>query len=483
MSRSSFLLSLALATLMTLSPFTMTAEAADKPNVLIIITDDMGYADLSFTGSKQVKTPNIDRIAHEGVYFEQAYVNGVVCGPSRSGLIAGRYQHRFGAEHNWNEFGEIYNEEYIGINPGVKVMSQYIKENGYATAMIGKWHVGETDRMRPEARGFDYAFWMGGNHTYWPKADRNGLKLNGGPVTEIEVPYLTDWWTKSAIDWMSADHKGMPWFIYLGYNTPHTPMHAKEEDLAKYKHIKNNKRRTYLAMQDCLDQNIGKIFKTLEETGQLDNTLIIFTNDNGGPTGSNGSLNAPFRGEKSCFLEGGMRVPMMFYWQGKITPGSRFEHPVTLLDLLPTVLAAVESTDDLVSYDANEAHPAKKEKQLSFDGVNLFPYIQGARPADERPHETLYFRAVFRGAAIRDGDWKLITTRHDLPFLYNIADDPQEMNNLLLELPEKAAELKRKLGTWEGNLEGTPTFFNSNRWLRGKYKQYEKDYVLEQPDP
>ncbi len=454
------------------------AYAADRPNVLLILTDDMGYADISYNGSLQVKTPNIDRIAETGVYFEQAYVTGVVCAPSRCGLVSGRYQQRFGAEHNWNEFGEIYNAEYIGINPNVKVMSEYVKEQGYATAMIGKWHVGESDRMRPEARGFDHAFWMGGNHTYWPTAERNRLKLNGGPVTKIDVPYLTDWWTQDAINWMTKDHGDQPWFIYLGYNTPHTPMQAKEEDLAKYAHIENQRRRTYLAMQDCLDQNIGKIYKTLEETGQLDNTVIIFTNDNGGPCEANASINAPFRGMKSNFLEGGMRVPMMISWPSNIEPGARYHQPVSTLDLLPTILAAIQSPDAPADFDLDAAHP-----ENGLDGVNLFPFFQNKVDADARPHDTLYFRAVFRGTAIRDGDWKLIVTRHDLPFLYNIAEDPQEQNNLLLEMPEKARELKFKLGQWEANLEGTPTFFNSNRWLRGKYRAYEKEYILEQPAP
>ena len=468
------ILSLLLITLCLCSP----ALAADKPNILLILTDDMGYGDISYNGSKQIQTPNIDRIAQTGVYFEQAYVTGVVCAPSRCGLISGRYQQRFGAEHNWNEFGDIYNTEYIGINPSVKVMSQYIKERGYATAMIGKWHVGESDRMRPEARGFDHAFWMGGNHTYWPKADRNGLKLNGGPVTQIDVPYLTDWWTQDALNWITQDHGDQPWFVFLGYNTPHTPLQAKDEDLAKFAHIKDTKRRTYLAMQHCLDQNIARIYKTLEETGQLDNTIIIFTNDNGGPCNANASINAPFRGMKSNFLEGGMRVPMMISWPKQIEPGKRFPHPVSTFDLLPTLLGAIESPD--APADLNVAESMASEK---LDGVNLFPYFQGDLPADHRPHETLYFRAVFRGTAIRDGDWKLIATRHDLPFLYNIAEDPQEQNNLLLENPEKARELKFKLGQWEARLEGTPTFFNSNRWLRGKYRAYtETDYILTQPE-
>ena len=454
-------------------------RAADPPNVLLILTDDMGYADLSYNGSRQVRTPHIDRIAESGVYFEQAYVTGVVCAPSRCGLISGRYQNRFGAEHNWNQYGDVYNPRYIGIPADVKVMSEYIKERGYATAMIGKWHVGEHEELRPEARGFDHAFWMGGNHTYWPKANKNGLKLNGGPVTEIEVPYLTDWWTQDAIDWMTRDHGDQPWFIYLGYNTPHTPMQAKPEDEAKYQHIADKKRRTYLAMQDCLDQNIGKIFKTLEETGQLENTLIVFTNDNGGPCGANASINAPFRGQKSTFLEGGMRVPMMISWPAKIDPGTRYPHPVVTFDLLTTILAAIRSPEAPAAYDLDRHYGEE-----GLDGVNLFPYFSGKVPARKRPHETIYWRTAFRGATIREGDWKLIVTRHDLPYLYNIAKDPQEMNDRLLDMPEKAREMKRKLGQWEAGLEATPTFFNQNNWLRNKYKSYtETKYILKQPAP
>ncbi|SHF91608.1 Arylsulfatase A [Mariniphaga anaerophila] len=452
-------------------------ESKKKPNILLILTDDMGYADLSVNGSKQVATPSIDRIADAGVTFTQAYVTGPVCGPSRCGLLSGMYQNRFGAEHNWNDFPEHYKEEYVGIDPTLNIMSDYIKGNGYSTAMIGKWHVGETKDMMPNARGFDYSFWMGGHHSYFPKADKNKLHRNDGPVTEIKVPYLTDWFTEEAIDWINKNHETNPWFVYLAYNTPHTPLQAKEEDLAKYAHIKDKKRQTYLAMQDCLNQSIGRIFETLESTGQLDNTIIIFTNDNGGPCGANASINAPYRGEKSTYLEGGVRVPLFISWPGKIKPGSKYEVPVTLMDLTPTLLAAIESTEEPETYEIERTYP-----DGVFDGVNLFPFIYGNKPEKARPHQTLYWRTAFRGKAIRDGDWKLIVTPHDLPMLYNLAEDVQEMNNLTLTMPEKARELKSKLANWEASLESSPRFFTKNHWLKEKYKQYEKDYILIQPE-
>ena len=454
-----------------------TLEAQKKPNILFVITDDMGYGDLSLTGSKQVATPHIDRIATSGVTFTQAYVTGPVCGPSRCGLLSGMYQQRFGAELNWNDFPKHYKEEYVGIDPELTILSDYIKGNDYSTAAIGKWHVGETKDMMPKARGFDYSFWIGGHHSYFPKADNNKIKRNDGPVTKIDEPYLTDWFTKEAIDWISKDHNEKPWFVYLAYNTPHTPLQAKEEDLKKYAHIENKKRRTYLAMQDCLNQNIGKILTTLESTNQLDNTIIVFTNDNGGPCGANASINAPFRGEKSTFLEGGIRVPMMISWPGRIKPGSRFDLPVTLMDLTPTLLAAIESTETPDDYKVKEVYP-----KGTFDGVNLFPFLNGKVGKSDRPHQELYWRIAFRGKAIRDGDWKLIVTPHDLPMLYNLTNDVQELNNLTLEMPDKARELKFKLAEWEASLEGTPRFFTKNRFIKGKYKQYEKKYILEQPE-
>jgi arylsulfatase B len=452
-------------------------EVKLKPNILLILTDDMGYADLSVNGSKQVSTPHIDRIANEGITFTQAYVTGPVCAPSRCGLLSGMYQNRFGAEHNWNDYPEHYKKEYVGIDPTLTILSDYIKGNNYSTAAIGKWHVGETEDMQPNARGFDYSFWMGGHHSYFPKADKNKLHRNDGPITEIEVPYLTDWFTEEAIDWINKDHKEKPWFVYLAYNTPHTPLQAKEEDLKKYNHIKDKKRRTYLAMQDCLNQNIGRLFETLENTRQLENTIIIFTNDNGGPCKANSSINAPFRGEKSTYLEGGIRVPLFISWPGQIEQGSKYDMPVTMMDLTPTLLAAIESTDSPAYYEVKETYPAGV-----FDGVNLFPYIYGLKDKKARPHQTLYWRTAFRGKAIREEDWKLIVTPHDLPMLYNLAEDVQELNNLTLKMPDKARELKSKLAEWEASLEASPRFFTKNHWLKGKYKQYEKEYVLEQPE-
>lgn len=448
-----------------------------KPNVLLILTDDMGYGDLSIQGSKQVATPNIDRIAEEGAIFTQAYATGAVCAPSRCGLLSGMYQNRFGAEHNWNDFGDIYNSEYIGIDSSLTILSDYIDANNYATAMIGKWHVGETKAMLPNARGFDFSFMIGGHHSYFPKPNNNKIKRDGQKVTTIDVPYLTDWFTKEAMDWMTKDHQDEPWFVYLAYNTPHTPMHAKEEDLKKYEHITDKKRQTYLAMQDCLNQNIGQIYAMLEATGQLENTLIIFTNDNGGACPSNAAINAPLRGEKSTYLEGGIRVPMFISWPGKIKAGMHYDKPVTLMDLTPTILAAIESTKTPEDYEVKTAYPTCK-----LDGVNLFPYINGKKGKEERPHETIYWRTTLRGRAIRDGDWKLIETMHDLPMLYNLAEDMQESNNLLLENPEKARELKVKMAAWEASLEATPRFFNKNQWMKTKPQQYNKEYIMVQPE-
>ena len=456
---------------------TQLISAQEKPNILFIITDDMGYGDLSVTGSKQINTPNIDSLFEMGVSFKQAYVTAPVCAPSRCGLLSGMYQNRFGAEHNWNDFKEFYNSDYVGIDPKLKIISDYIDSNGYATAAIGKWHAGETKAMSPNQRGFDYSFTMGGHHGYFPKAEKNKLKRNGNPVTQIDVPYLTDWWTKEAIDWMTKDHGEEPWFVYLGYNTPHTPLQAKDEDIQKYAHIKDKKRRTYLAMQDCLDQNIGKLLKVLESTNQLDNTIILFTNDNGGPCDANASVNAPFRGQKGIFLEGGLRVPMVMVWNGKIKSGEKYDKPVITLDILPTLVAAIEKTSAPEDYDISKKYPDNK-----LDGVNLFPYILNKLPKDSRPHQTLYWRYVLRGSVILDGDFKLIMTRHHLPMLYNLANDIQEKNNLLLEMPEKATEMKHKLADWEAGLEATPRFFNKNNWLKRHKVMYHKDYIMDQPE-
>ena len=457
-----------------LSILTLITLNAQPPNILFVIVDDMGYGDLSCYGSKQIKTPHIDALAASGIRFTQAYVTSTVCAPSRAGLLTGRYQNRFGFEHNLIGKSDHITPDALGIPREEELISNYLKDEDYQTACIGKWHLGKsTDWQLPNERGFDYFFGMlNGNHNYFPTPEKNHLWRNKAPIEEIEVPYLTDWFTKEAIQFISQSEKDQPWFLYLSYNTPHTPLQAKEEDLARFQHIADEKRRTYAAMQYCLDENIGKLLQFLEEEKMRDNTLILFISDNGGPTSSNASINAPLRGQKSTVLEGGFRVPLMMSWPKYLPKGRVNDKVVSALDILPTLLAATQKTP-LEDWPENEL---KNE----IDGVNLFPYLMGNKQ-NETIHSTLYWRMVLRSAAILDDNWKLIRLGHRPPELYYLPDDISELNNLAVQHPQKVVELMSKLHDWELNYTANPLWLGEWYWAKINRTHYDREYILDQP--
>ena len=456
-----------LTTLLILTGSLRTSGQDVLPNILLVLVDDMGYGDLSCYGSKQIQTPNIDALAQSGVRCTQGYVTSTVCAPSRAGLLTGRYQNRFGFEHNLIETPDHVKGEYMAIPKDEKTMGDYLKQVGYRTACIGKWHVGQTEDWHlPNERGFDYFFGMlNGNHPYFPDPNKNHLWRNKEKIDKIDVPYLTDWITEEAIQFIERKDDQNPWFLYLTYNTPHTPLQAKEEDIARFAHIKDKKRQTYAAMQYCLDQNIGRLTKHLQQKGQLENTLIVFLSDNGGACTSNAAINAPLRGQKSMFLEGGIRTPFLLSWPGRLPADQVYEQPVSSLDLLPTFL----SLADAVAL----AKP--------LDGVNLIPFLAGTHQG-HRPHETLYWRMLLRGAAIRHGDWKLVRLAHRPPELYNLAEDVSELNNQAAVEPEMVKELMNRLFDWESENAANPIWFGGTRWLKGSRANYDKEYVLVQPN-
>ena len=458
------LLSILLATFM----MTDAVFASEQPNILVILADDMGYGDISCYGSKQIHTPNIDALADRGVKCNQAYVAMMVCAPSRAGIMTGRYPNRFGFEHNIMGGNHKYRSDMIGLSLEESTIADRLKEAGYQTACIGKWHLGGTEPYHPNSRGFDYYFGRFKGHGYFPKVKDKSIYRQRKPVESIDFPYMTDWCTEETIQYIEKVDPGTPWFIYLAYDTPHTPLQAKEEDIAKFSHIKNRGRRIYCAMQHCMDQNIGRIIESLDKLGQLDNTLIVFLSDNGGTTGA--SINAPLRGAKGTFLEGGLRVPMIYSWPNKFPQGVEYDPMVISLDLLPTFVAA-----------AGSKLPAKPE----VDGVNLIPYLEEAgrsRSSAGVPHDELYFRMTLRGAAYRDGDWKLVRVPYSSPELYNLADDISERNNLANEYPERVKRMLTKLNEWEGDLQETPRWLGTNNWIDHNRKLYSKDYILTQPE-
>lgn len=414
-----------------------TFSTAAPPNVLVIVGDDMGYADVGFQGCKDIPTPNLDGLAASGVRFTNGYVSGPYCSPTRAGLMTGRYQQRFGHEFNSGGVGG-------GLPVSETTLANRLKAAGYATGLVGKWHLGANDAMHPQRRGFDEFFgFLGGAHDYFQS---QGLSRGTEPAGEQS--YLTDAFGREAVAFIER-HQGKPWFLYLAFNAVHTPMQADDARLAKFTGISDKARRTYAAMMLAMDDAIGSVRRKLSETGQEQNTLVAFISDNGGPTMPgvtvNGSVNSPLRGSKRTTLEGGVRVPYVISWPGKIKPGV-FEHPVIQLDLNTTALAVA----------GVEVKPEWK-----LDGVNLLPFVLGEKTG--APHDALYWR-FGEQMAIRAGDFKLVSydvnadtltgARNQgvtIQKLYNLRSDIGESKDLSAAQPEKVKELLTLWDRWNAN--------------------------------
>lgn len=412
----------------------LAAADAAKPNILFIVGDDMGYGDVGFHQCKDIPTPNLDSLAASGARFTNGYVSGPYCSPTRAGLLTGRYQTRFG--HEFNPGGGNQ-----GLPLGESTIADRLKAAGYATGIVGKWHLGSQPEMHPQKRGFDEFFgFLGGAHSY---VNTTGILRGDTQVEEKE--YLTDAFGREAVAFIER-HKSRPWFLYLAFNAVHTPMDATDERLAKFPNIADKKRRTYDAMMLAMDEAIGKVRQKLVDS-QLDrNTLIVFISDNGGPTMPgvtvNGSSNLPLRGSKRTTLEGGIRVPFLISWPGRVKPAV-IDHPVIQLDATATALASA----------GVEAKPEWK-----LEGTNLLPYLDGGKTG--APHDSLYWR-FGQQMAIRSGDYKLVrydsnadtqtgSTRQPVTSarLYNLARDLGETTDLSAAQPEKVAELQAKWDAW-----------------------------------
>ena len=431
---------LALAALMAGVQPLRAADAPRKPNVLVILADDLGYADLGVQGCKDVPTPRTDSIARDGVRCTNGYVSGPYCSPTRAGLLTGRYQQRFG--HEFNPGGGN-----AGLPVSETTFADRMKAAGYKTGLVGKWHLGNAPQFHPQKRGFDEFFgFLGGAHPYFP--GKGPAILRGRePVEEKE--YLTDAFGREAVAFIDR-HKSEPFFLYLAFNAVHTPMHATDDRLKRFASIKDPTRRTYAAMLTALDEAVGRVLDKLRAEGLESDTLVFFFSDNGGPTmpGTtiNGSRNDPLRGSKRTTLEGGVRVPFFVRWKGQLPAGAVYDKPVIQLDILPTALAAA----------GVEAKPGWK-----LDGVNLLPYLGGKNSGT--PHETLYWRLGAQ-TAIRKADWKLV--RYDVNAdgprkggpavtaakLYHLSEDVGEANDLSAKHPDKVRELEADWRKWEAQL-------------------------------
>jgi arylsulfatase A-like enzyme len=413
------------------------AWAADrKPNVLIFLSDDVGWAEYGFQGGKDIPTPNIDRIAANGVKFTQGYVSGPYCSPTRAGLMTGRYQTRFG--HEWNGGGPNF-----GLPLTETTMANRMKALGYATIAVGKWHLGDDPKFRPTKRGFDEFYGTLANTSFFLPRAFVDSRINDDVRAMPEDFYTTDAYAARAVDWLERV-KDKPWFLYLPFNAQHAPLQATTKYLDKFKHIADEKRRTFAAMMACMDDAVAAVMTKVRTLGQEENTIVFFLSDNGGPTPVTTSNNLPLRGFKSTTWEGGVRVPFCMQWKGKLPAGKVYDYPIIQLDILPTVLAAAGAKID----------PAWK-----LDGVDLMPYLMGKN--NGRPHETLYWRFGTQWA-VHHGDWKLVAGNPEAakPILVNLANDISEAKDLSAENPAKRRELQAIYDKWNAEQE-------SPRWVPG----------------
>lgn len=398
--------------------------ASSRPNIIVILADDLGYADTGVYGCEDFGTPHIDSLARNGIRFTNAYVSAPYCSPSRAGLLTGRYQQRFGHEFNPHSTPHFLAQggdpRKAGLPFSETTLADRLEASGYVTGIVGKWHLGSKDeRFHPQRRGFQEFFgFLGGGHDYFKsealetapehlwiepgdtREYRVWIQRNGLPV---EHPgYLTDGFSREAESFIRR-HAAEPFFLYLAYNAPHTPLQAPENYLKRVAGIQNERRRTYAAMVTAVDEGVGRVLSCLREMQLEERTLVVFLSDNGGLTpldaasrsegtpcrGSSVACNAPFSGRKCDLWEGGIRVPMLFQWRGRLPEGVVYEKPVIQLDILPTALEAA-------------GVPVRPADNL--DGISLLPYLLEAKASD--PHEALYWR-FGEVWAIRRGNWKL----------------------------------------------------------------------------
>jgi len=433
------LLRLLLPAVAALAPMPPAAQAAERPNIVLLYADDAGYADFGFQDvtdpAMQSLTPRIDSIAAAGARFTNAYMSGCVCSPSRAGMLTGRYQQRFGHELN---IPPGYMQGGLPLTE--RTLANRLSDAGYATAIIGKWHLGYPSEYQPNQRGFKHFYGLlQGARGYFPLervSPHRVIQENGKPTEE--TGYVTDRFGEAAVRYIDA-HTEQPFFLFLSFTAPHGPLHAKPADLEPLASIGNKRRRTYAAMVKSMDENVGRVLDALEQNKLLDNTLVVFTNDNGGQT-LTGAVNTPLRGRKGSLWEGGIRVPMAMQWLGKIAKGTVVDDPVISLDLTPTFLQAAR---------------AETPSEDKLDGATLVPRLTGkVAELEQRP---LYWRGhgPQRDSAVRLGKWKLVLPDHQpetRPQLYDLDSDIAEQHDVASKHPERVAQLRKLLNEWESQL-------------------------------
>jgi uncharacterized sulfatase len=474
--------------------------AQRPPNIVVILADDMGFNDVTTYGgghgAQGAPTPAIDAIARDGVRFERGYAGSAVCTVSRAALMTGRYPWRFGVQFtptpgafaavvgglgsgDPNAPPSIIDRERarkakgfddLGMPASEQTLAELVRARGYHTVHIGKWHLGQSTDMRPNNQGFDESLNMEGL-LYWRKNapdvvnsmqdfdpidkflwgnGRESVSFNGGKQFK-PAKYLTDYFTDEAVNVIRAN-RNRPFLLYLAHWGIHSPLQATKEDYDALPQITDHRRRVYAAMVRSVDRSVGRVMAALREQGLADNTIVIFTSDNGAP-GYIGipEVNQPYRGWKITLFEGGLRVPYVAQWPARIPAGSRYPAPVSNIDILPTVVAA-----------AGGQLPTDR----TLDGVNLLPFLAKDAPA-QAARPLFWVDGHYR--TVQDQGWKLIVSgRPAKSWLFNLNTDPTERNNLAASEPQQAARLRSLLDAhmakmppplWEPFLEG-PVFID-----------------------
>jgi len=410
----------------------LARKSAGKPNIVFILADDLGFNDVGYHGGK-IKTPNIDRLASDGVRLEQFYVQPV-CSPTRSSLMTGRYPMRYGLQvgvvRPWAQYGLALEE---------RTLAQALRQAGYTTAICGKWHLGHLNsKYLPTARGFDHQYGhYNGALNYYTHIRDKALDWHRDDEPLHEEGYTTDLLADESVRLIGRHDISRPLFLYVPFNAVHSPFQAPERYVNMYKNIKAKNKRIYAGMVTCMDDAIGRIISALDKRGMRRNTLIIFCSDNGGVGGI--ADNGPLRGHKAQLYEGGVRVPATATWPGVLKAGTVVQEPLHIVDMYPTLIKLA---------GGNLKQP------LPLDGRDAWPAIAEGKPS---PHEEILLNVTPANGAIRCGDWKLVhngdiganstgeKTEQNVFELFNLAEDPYEKNDLSKKNPQKLRELKRRL--------------------------------------
>ncbi|WP_158584173.1 sulfatase [Reichenbachiella sp. MSK19-1] len=423
-------------------------ETASRPNIVMILCDDLGYGDVGFNGATDIRTPVLDQLAAGGVRFSSAYVPHPFCGPSRAGMMTGRYPHTIGAQFNLPPNTARLDE---GITRDEVFISKVLQVSGYHTGIVGKWHLGAAAPYHPNQRGFDefYGF-LGGGHKYFPEEylskydEQHGsgdgavwdylrpLEYNGHEVRD--TAYLTDALSHQAVDFISrAAQLDNPFFLYLAYNAPHVPLEAKAEDLALFAEIENPDRRTYAAMVYAVDRGVDEVVNALKAAGEYDNTLIVFLSDNGGNT-DHGANNGALREGKGSTYEGGYRVPMFWHWPNQIQAHEACEYTVSALDFYPTFAALAE---------------AEIPSGKLLDGQNVWPAVVGQEDfRAEAPLYVMRHRDGYSDVGVRQGQWKAVKAHQQSWQLFDVNQDIGERKDLRQQYPAQLSAMVDSAEKW-----------------------------------